>query len=77
MGAWKENPKPVNAEIVALRRDGFVIGDHLCAAPNADAQMLCFAVKGHEGDHMFRPWQGCRVRVPFGDGTVLFGGFAW
>jgi hypothetical protein len=65
-----------DAEIVAFPRDGFILGEHMCRLPSADKQELCFGARGHEGAHIFRAWQGCRARVPFGRGTVPFQGFA-
>lgn len=75
--ARKETAAPVEAEIEPFPLAGFILGTHLCMTPSANAQKACFDIKGHAGDHTFHPWQGCRVRVPFGEGTVPFGGFAW
>jgi hypothetical protein len=77
MDACTRTPPLAEANVVSFPREGFIIGAHLCMTPSANAQEACFGGKGHEGDHTFLPWQGCRMRVPFGDGAVPFGGFAW
>jgi hypothetical protein len=77
MGAWMTPPAATErADVIPFPREGFILGDHLCSAPSDDLQMLCFADHGHEGDHSFADWHGCRVRVHFGDGTIPFHGFA-
>lgn len=80
MGAWKETERTlrdVPTDVVPFPRAGFILNDYLCRAPSADGQGLCFRNHGHDGEHAMESWQGCRMRVPFGDGTVPFGGFAW
>jgi hypothetical protein len=37
---------------------------------------MCFGPAGHEGGHQWDDWRGWRVRLPEGDFTVPFGGFA-
>ena len=65
-----------DSNIVAFPRAGFVIGRQHCRQPGDERHLICLLGRGHEGEHHFTPWEGCRVRVPFGDGTVPFHGFA-
>lgn len=65
-----------DAAVLAFPRDGFMIGGHLCNAPGPEDHLMCFGAKGHEGEHQWSDWRGCRIRVPFGSGSVPFGGFA-
>lgn len=45
-------------------------------ATKVEFTVLGLLDRGHDGDHAFVPWEGCVVRVPFGEGTVPFHGFA-
>lgn len=55
----------------------FIIGDGHCRAAGPKGQTICLAESGHEGDHEFRSFEGCFVRVPFDLGILPFGGFAY
>lgn len=66
-----------SAEIVHFPRQGFIIGDHLCQMPGVDRYTMCFAPAGHDGDHQWRDWRGCTMRLPEGPGVIPFGGFAY
>lgn len=65
-----------NDNVTALPMAGFVIGRQHCRQPGNELHLICLLDRGHDGDHVFVPWEGCRVRVPFGEGTVPFHGFA-
>lgn len=65
----------MSAEVIALPREGFVIGPQHCAKSGPEDHLMCLAPKGHEGEHVWCDWRGCRCRVPGWTGTVRFGGF--
>lgn len=63
-----------NVAVMPMR--GFVIGRQHCRQPGDDLRLICLLDHGHDGEHRFVPWEGCLIRVPFGEGTVPFHGFA-
>jgi hypothetical protein len=66
----------MTAKVHKFSREGFIIGKAHCRAPGPEAHLMCFGPAGHEGGHQWDDWRGCRVRLPEGDFTVPFGGFA-
>jgi hypothetical protein len=73
MDTIADNPA---ADVIAFPREGFIIGEHICRAPGPERHLACFAERGHDGDHQWSDWRGCRVRVPQWSATVPFMGFA-
>ncbi len=65
-----------SAAVIPFPRKGFIINASHCRSPGPERQHICLLERGHDGDHQWSDWQGCRLRVPFGSGLVPFGGFA-
>ncbi|MFC0684915.1 hypothetical protein [Novosphingobium clariflavum] len=65
-----------SAEVLEFPRAGFLINSDHCGAPSEDRLSMCLRQKGHDGDHETAPWEGFRLRSPWGDGmTIPFRGF--
>ena len=68
----------MSAQIHSFPREGFIISKAQCGTPGPERHLMCLAPSGHEGEHTWCDWRGCRVRLPeeLGQGTVPFCGFA-
>lgn len=68
------------AEVLTFPREGFVI-DHNghCMHVGPERHLMCFQPRGHDGDHEWSAWAGCKIRTKLPSGKVIvlpFGGFA-
>jgi len=55
---------------------GFIIGPAHCGALGPEHHLMCLAPVGHEGEHQWRDYRGCRMRFPGSSRTIPFCGFA-
>lgn len=69
----------MSADVLAFPREGFIINPEMCRKPGADRQTICLRKAGHDGEHRWSDWRGCKARAQMPDGrwvVIPFGGFA-
>jgi hypothetical protein len=58
---------PATAGVLPFPRIAYIVDDHICRQPGPEGHLMCFAAVGHDGEHSWSDWRGCRMRIAHQD----------